>query len=129
MKIRYFYNKTSKHAQYIPSQLLEKLNSDWVELTEEEYAIFLKPLCNQEIVTGPDGKPMIVDLPGPSDEEEAARIRWLRDARLQECDWVTGYDVKLSPEKKLQWETYRQALRDITSQSGFPRNVVFPESP
>lgn len=32
-------------------------------------------------------------------------------------------------EQKEAWSTYRQALRDITSQAGFPDSVVFPTAP
>jgi len=37
-----------------------------------------------------------------------------RNIRLQECDWTQGADSPLSDSKKAEWQTYRQALRDIT---------------
>ena len=45
---------------------------------------------------------------------------------LSDCDWTQLADA---PVNKEAWATYRQALRDITTQEGFPFNVVFPEQP
>jgi len=53
-----------------------------------------------------------------------ARIRAQRDALLAACDWMANSDVTMSDA----WTTYRQALRDVPSQSD-PDNVVFPEEP
>ncbi len=41
-------------------------------------------------------------------------LRRHRNIRLQECDWTQGADSPLSDSKKAEWQTYRQALRDIT---------------
>ena len=38
-------------------------------------------------------------------------------------------NAPLTAEQKEAWSTYRQALRDITSQAGFPDSVVFPTAP
>jgi hypothetical protein len=48
---------------------------------------------------------------------------------LRASDWTQLADVPLSAEKKAEWNTYRQALRDITAQAGYPFNVVFPTEP
>lgn len=48
---------------------------------------------------------------------------------LRASDWTQLADVPLSAEKKAEWNTYRQALRDITTQSGYPFNVVWPKEP
>lgn len=54
-------------------------------------------------------------------------VRTKRDALLSASDWTQLPDVPL--ETKALWATYRQALRDITDQTGFPFDVVWPESP
>lgn len=46
---------------------------------------------------------------------------------LQQSDWTQLPDVLL--ETKTQWATYRQALRDITDQPGYPFNIVWPTPP
>jgi hypothetical protein len=42
-------------------------------------------------------------------------IRSYRDGLLSNCDWTQAVDSPLSGEKKADWATYRQELRDITS--------------
>jgi len=46
---------------------------------------------------------------------------------LQNSDWTQLSDVQLST--KQEWANYRQQLRDITTQSGYPFNVVWPTPP
>jgi hypothetical protein len=53
--------------------------------------------------------------------------RGRRDLLLIASDWTQLPDVPL-PTKQA-WATYRQALRDITDQPGFPLEVVWPEPP
>lgn len=60
---------------------------------------------------------------------KAAGIRSERDRRLDETDWTQFNDSPLSEESKLAWQVYRQELRDITTQEGFPHNVVWPIKP
>ena len=60
------------------------------------------------------------------DAEQATAIRATRAEKLAECDWT---QVEDSPVDKAAWATYRQALRDISAQEGFPWTVEWPESP
>jgi len=55
----------------------------------------------------------------------AASVRSTRSMLLAETDWTALSDVIIIPEMA----TYRQALRDITSQPGFPHNVSWPVKP
>lgn len=57
----------------------------------------------------------------PQDEAEQA-IRNKRDQLLAETDWMALSDVTMSTEM----QSYRQALRDITGQAGFPYSVTWP---
>lgn len=57
-----------------------------------------------------------------------AQVRQKRDNLLKQSDWTQLSDVALSAEKKTEWATYRQELRDITNSPDFP-NVVFPTEP
>lgn len=66
--------------------------------------------------------------PSPNiDFELALAVKAERAVRLTASDWTQLPDVPL--ETKAQWATYRQALRDITTQSGYPSNVVWPIQP
>ena len=58
--------------------------------------------------------------------DEAVKVRQTRAALLADSDWTQVADA---PVDKTAWATYRQALRDIPSQSGFPRAVTWPETP
>ena len=58
--------------------------------------------------------------------QQAASVRADRDSKLAESDWTQVADA---PVDKAVWATYRQALRDITAQAGFPYEVTFPTKP
>lgn len=60
------------------------------------------------------------------DTTQAAAMRKQRDEKLAECDWTQVADA---PVNKAAWATYRQALRDVTAQSGFPWTVEWPSKP
>jgi len=61
-----------------------------------------------------------------SQEDAERNIREQRNFLLSESDWTQVDDA---PVDKTAWATYRQALRDITAQEGFPFNVTFPAKP
>ena len=46
-------------------------------------------------------------------EDWEVMFRSIRYAKLLECDWTQNPDNKLSDSKKAEWQTYRQALRDM----------------
>jgi Phage tail assembly chaperone protein len=50
-----------------------------------------------------------------------------RNRLLKDSDWTQLVDVPL--DNKSAWSIYRQSLRDITSQSGYPVNVIWPTKP
>lgn len=55
------------------------------------------------------------------------RVRAERARLFAACDWSQLPDVP--PATTAAWAPYRQALRDITAQAGFPQNIVWPTSP
>ena len=59
------------------------------------------------------------------DDNWAENIRKRRDQLIKESDWRAVSDRKLEPA----WKRYRQALRDITKQEGFPHDVEWPVDP
>lgn len=59
--------------------------------------------------------------------EECNNIRARRNSLLLDCDWTQGKDIPDAISSA--WATYRQALRDITEQAGFPFDVQWPELP
>ncbi len=75
-------------------------------------------------------KYLIKDRPGPktaSSEELAELIRRERNDRLYGCDWTQSADAQLSNAKKTEWATYRQALRDLPSDSSLDRVAMLSD--
>lgn len=64
-----------------------------------------------------------------SDEELAQRVRNRRNSLISQSDFYVQPDYPSTPEGLEAVKAYRQALRDITEQKGFPRNVEWPEIP
>jgi hypothetical protein len=69
------------------------------------------------------------------DAEFAKAVRDSRDRLLVECDWVVTKAVEQNAQDNLGiqipvvWLNYRQALRDLPQQSGFPVTIVWPAKP
>jgi len=58
-------------------------------------------------------------------EGAGRNIRNQRDGLLSQTDWMAMSDNTMTPE----WASYRQSLRDITAQEGFPFSVDWPTKP
>ncbi len=69
--------------------------------------------------------------PAPDAKGEAAKVRSARNELLAESDVMVLPDrwAVMTPELQTAWTEYRQALRDSTSQAGFPWNIQWPEQP
>jgi len=60
------------------------------------------------------------------DNEQANSVRSTRGQKLKDCDWTQVIDA---PVDQVSWAKYRQELRDLTSQKGFPWNIEWPVQP
>lgn len=85
-----------------------------------------------------DGVVYTAELVALTDEDKAQRteeksamraqaVREQRNRLLAESDWTQLGDYQ--GRGKSAWVAYRRALRDVTKQSGFPDEVVWPERP
>jgi hypothetical protein len=93
------------------------------------------------VLRGDELEWLSTDIEQPSDAEieaEVARLiaeqpakeaRAERDRLLTESDWVTIRATDTGNAVPTEWQTYRQALRDITEQTGFPENIEWPSKP
>jgi hypothetical protein len=61
------------------------------------------------------------------DASQAQNVRSTRDSKIAETDWTQGKDIPDNISSK--WAVYRQALRDVPAQSGFPWTVQWPTKP
>ena len=69
---------------------------------------------------------MDVEAIAAKDAEQAKSVRQSRNDKLKDSDWTQVADA---PVDQTAWATYRQALRDITAQAGFPWAIDWPEQP
>ena len=64
-----------------------------------------------------------------TDAQKENDARSERNALLSQSDWAVMPDSPLSDSDKTSWQTYRQALRDVPAQAGFPDNITWPTKP
>ena len=60
------------------------------------------------------------------DTQQANSQRSYRNTLLADCDWTQLADAPVNTQA---WATYRQALRDVTAQTGFPWEIEWPAKP
>ena len=84
--------------------------------------------ANEEIAKREAYGEVTVDVvPDPPMTAEEARAK--RSALLSETDWTQTLDAPISAECREAFRVYRQALRDITEQAGFPETIEWPAMP
>ena len=59
----------------------------------------------------------------------AASARQKRDRLIAATDYLVTPDYPISDDRLAKVKIYRQALRDIPEQSGFPRTITWPDKP
>lgn len=62
-------------------------------------------------------------------EKESSKVKTLRNYKLNECDWVIVRSNEIDVPNLHDWKLYRQMLRDIPQQPGFPWNINWPVEP
>ena len=104
----------------------------------KEMRNLIQTIVNQSVKThkikrGPNMEWMTEQIPQKTpeelqmDAEEAVRAK--RDYLLAKSDYLLAADYPISAEDLAAVKTYRQALRDVPQQSGFPDAVEWPEAP
>ena len=71
-----------------------------------------------------NGEVTVEDIPMNAEEARAKR-----DKLLADTDWTQTLDAPIDAETREAYRAYRQALRDITEQDGFPDTITWPELP
>ena len=64
-------------------------------------------------------------------QQLTAEMRNYRNKLLMQCDWIElpSAAARLSAEKITSWLAYRETLRNITAQVGFPSEIQWPTQP
>lgn len=80
-----------------------------------------------------NGELNIAEFPENEEDHEyshkKSEIIQRRNILLNDSDYLMMIDYPISDEKKQEIKVYRQALRDIPQQDGFPDNIVWPDKP
>lgn len=71
-----------------------------------------------------NGEYTIEDVPETADE-----ARTKRDKLLSATDWTQVLDAPIDSATREAYREYRQALRDLPEQDGFPGTITWPELP
>jgi len=72
---------------------------------------------------------MTADEMASRTDAKATSVRTERTEKLRDCDWTQLDDTPMSNTQKADWAEYRQALRDVPEQAGFPWEVEWPVQP
>ena len=132
-EVRSMYPNTSFPSQWTPA-LVEELGLDPVfespTPTTTRYQVAFKDGVEQDAQGRWLWKWSISEMDDETkaakDAEAAKAVRATRDGKLAECDWTQLSDSQVD---KAVWATYRQALRDVPAQAGFPHDITWPEKP
>jgi len=108
--------------QYSQRQGVEQINGKWYT------KYILGPVFIDQVVDGvtKTAAEQEAEYKAMKDAEQAKSVRQSRDAKLAECDWTQLADA---PVDKAVWATYRQTLRDVPTQEGFPWTITWPDAP
>ena len=114
-----FYNREI-HGDNIPA--------DAIEITHDEHAALLAgQSAGQRIEADEHGHPVLCDAPAPDDDALADAARARRDALITATDYLLMPDYPISAAQLAEVRAYRQALRDLPLQPGFPQHIDWPQ--
>ena len=82
-----------------------------------------------KIIGSVNGLPGWIDPPPLSTDDLTAQMRARRDGLIAETDYLLMSDYPIATAQLDPMKVYRQALRDITIQSGFPQTINWPVKP
>lgn len=102
------------------------INDGFIEISDADQELY----ATNEYIRGADGKPQKKPDYVPTKEEKLTNIRAKRDSLLVDSDWTDTLSAKnrLGDAKYEAWQTYRQALRDITTCADLD-NPMWPIKP
>ncbi|PUE08985.1 hypothetical protein B9Z51_08610 [Limnohabitans sp. T6-5] len=112
----------NRSENFINELVLHQGAADWAQSNMDIDAKLARKVGGVLVQTEPQPLPI---------EEQKDKIRFERLMRLKASEWTDTASApeRLGPELYAAWQTYRQALRDVTDQPGFPTDVVWPVAP
>jgi hypothetical protein len=106
------------HYQYSQRQGVEKIEGKWYT----KYVLGPIFVDNEEATAAEQE----ATYKATKDAEQEANVRQQRNDKLKDSDWTQVIDA---PVDQTAWAAYRQELRDVTAQEGFPWDIQWPEQP
>ena len=123
-------NPQTSFPKLIPDELLASYDVyPYTRPKPDEYDSLAWRLIDDEFVNVNGAWMLPYKLEALPLEDAQRNIRSRRDSLLAECDWVVIMHTEKGTNIQMEWEVYRQALRDITAQAGFPYEVTWPTKP
>jgi hypothetical protein len=118
-----FDNETLKEYGWYPFRFVEAPNMENSVISGSYFEI-----GDDEVVEYQTRRAKTEQEIQEENEYKWIEIRNKRNRLLFECDWTQLPDSPLSEDKRLEWKTYRQELRDITNYTS-PDEVIWPNEP
>jgi len=129
-------NKNISFPTSIPDSLLETFGIYKVELRDSGYdddytkdVVEITPILSGSVYVQTyqisDADETTINI---RKEQKWEEIREQRNQLLSECDWTQFQDSPVTGSKLTEWQTYRQELRNITTQEN-PYNIIWPTKP
>ena len=127
-------NPNTSFPAVLTNEVLESFDVYYVEATEYD-ADYTKNIEEGTPILSDSSYIQVWNITDATEEEISAKleekwveVRIMRDALLAQSDWTQFQDSPLSGTTLVEWQTYRQSLRDITSQPN-PYNLSWPAKP
>ncbi|WP_081054966.1 tail fiber assembly protein [Burkholderia diffusa] len=115
------------------SRVWSSAAAKFVDVNDEKYVAWLQAGGEPTAIDTIDSLAEALSVQYPAGAPQtAAVVRAKRNSALAVCDWIAvrQFDAgTLTDEQWSAWKSYRQALRDIPAQSGFPGAVDWPTPP
>lgn len=116
---------------FFDDEIIEKwkIPKDAVAITHDQLHELLDSQVDMVVRPDTNGNPVISIPPAPTSEQLGIDARAKRDTSLSKTDYIVMPDYPISPDLLAKVKAYRQLLRDITEQAGFPVVIDWPANP
>jgi hypothetical protein len=107
---------------WLPSRIEEGI-------VDEKFVGSTFTITETEVIETKQWRKFTAEEQAEIEAQKAKQVRSERNAKLTETDWTQVDDTPLDNVAKNAWANYRQALRDVPDQAGFPFDVNWPSVP
>ena len=133
-EFRALYPTTSFPPQ-LSVELLDSFDADVIFEGPQPAATRYQFVARQGVIQMADGNwyrnyvaiDMSDEAKAALDAQQASSVRAERNRRLADTDWMVVKVLEAGQPQDFSVAVYRQALRDVPSQPGFPWDIIWPE--